>query len=199
MLSEAVAGLCRHRPVVVAIGASAGAVQALGQLLPKIPLELPVAFVIVVHIPPDAPSALPDLVKAFSSMSVIEVEDKMPLRPGTVYTAAPDYHVLVDDGPMAVLSADPPVQNSRPSIDVLFESVADACRAHAVGILLSGANADGARGLAYMKTRGALTWVQRPDTAEMRYMPEAALALADHATLDPSLMGEAFAAWGRHD
>lgn len=196
MLTEAIAALHRHRPAVVAIGASAGAIQALRDLLPEVPPGLPAPILVVVHIPAGVPSALPDLVRSLCDLSVREVEDKMPLRPGTVYTAAPDYHLLVDEGPTVSLSADEPVMNSRPAIDVLFDSIADTCRRQALGILLSGANADGAAGLARMRACGALTWVQRPDTAEMPTMPEAALALADHPALPPATMGRALAAWG---
>lgn len=197
MLTEAIAALHRQPPVLVAVGASAGAAQALGQLLPKLPPALPAAIVVVVHMPPGVPSALRALVRSLCPLSVVEVDDKMALEPGTVYTAVPDYHLLVDDGPTAALSADPPVARSRPSIDVLFESVAETCRERALGILLSGANDDGAAGLARMRAFGALTWVQRPDTAEMTAMPEAALARAPHLALAPAEMGDALAAWGR--
>lgn len=197
MLADAVAALHRTRPAVVAIGASAGAVEALFALLPALPATLRVPLVVVVHVPADRPSALPGLLATTTALRVVEAEDKTALEPGAVYLAPPDYHLLVEREQLAALSSDEPVHNSRPSIDVLFESVADGCGAHALGILLSGANADGARGLARMRDRGAATWVQRPDTASYASMPEAALALAPHATFPPDTMGRILAEWGR--
>ena len=119
---------------------------------------------------------------------------------GHVYFAPPNYHLLVEaDGGLA-LSADEPVNFSRPSIDVLFESLAHSFGRRALGILLSGANADGAAGLAAVKARGGLTWVQAPVTARVATMPEAALKLAEHHVLTPEAMGETLARWGTaHD
>lgn len=197
MLADAVADLRSNPPLLVAIGASAGAVQALSALLPQLPSAFPVPILVLVHLPPGRRNALPPLFSGLSTLTVIEVEDKMPLAPGRLYVAAPDYHLLVEQGLVAALSTDEPVQNCRPSIDVLFESVADACGAGAAGILLSGANDDGARGLAAMHGRGAVTWVQTPESSEVPTMPKAALALVEHRQLKPETMGGALAHWGR--
>lgn len=199
MLVETIAALRKGRPRLVAIGASAGALEALGALLPPLPADLPVPIVVVVHVPPDRPNVLSAHFASITVLPVVDVEDKMPLKPGYLYVAPSDYHVLVERGLTAALSSDEPVLHSRPSIDVLFESVADACGAHGLGILLSGANADGAKGLTRMRDVGAMTWVQRPETAAMPVMPQAALDLAPHPTLPPDVMGRSLAGWGhRH-
>jgi len=198
MVGELLNALRAGRPQLVAIGASAGAVDALGALLPSLSKAFPLPVLVVVHVPAERPNALPALFAGMTGLAVLEVEDKMALEAGTLYVAAPDYHLLVERSLVAALSSDEPVHNSRPSIDVLFESVADACGPRAVGVLLSGANADGARGLARMYTRGAITRVQHPDTATMRTMPDAALALVPHQTCDPATIGRALAEWGQH-
>jgi len=196
MLAEALASLHRCRPELIAIGASAGAIEALGALLPPLPAGLPVPLVIVVHLPPDRPNALAAYFATVTTLPVVEVNDKDVLTPGCVHIAPPDYHLLVERGLIAALSSDAPVLHSRPSIDVLFESIADACGARVLGILLSGANADGAQGLARMRARGAATWVQRPETAAIATMPLAALELAPHLTFAPDVMGRGLAQWG---
>lgn len=194
---EALADDLRGRPPrVLAIGASAGAVEALGALLPRLPRTLPLFGVVVVHVPADRRSALPELFAQRSQLAAREAEDKLVPARGTVYFAPPDYHLLVErDGTLA-LSVDEPVHHSRPSIDVLFDSVALAFGADALGILLSGASQDGADGLAHMRAVGAHTWVQTPESAQMAVMPRAALARAPHLTADPATMGAALAAWG---
>lgn len=196
-MSAAMIEPLRERPPrVIAIGASAGAVDALGALLPRLPASLPAVVVVVVHVPGDRRSALPDLFTARCAVPTREAEDKLVPTPGTVYFAPPDYHLLVErDGTLA-LSVDDPVHHSRPSIDVLFDSVALACGAEALGILLSGASQDGAEGLLHIRAVGGHTWVQTPESAQMAVMPRAALARAPHLTADPSTMGTALAAWG---
>jgi two-component system chemotaxis response regulator CheB len=114
---------------------------------------------------------------------VREAGDKEPIEPGAVYLAPPDYHMLVDPGGFA-LSIEEHVQHSRPSIDVLFESAADTLGERVIGVILTGANADGACGLGRVKRRGGVTIVQDPETAAKRVMPDAAIATgaADHVT-----------------
>lgn len=182
-------------PALVAIGASSGALEALTALLPALPRSFPSPVVVVVHVPADRPNGLPAVLAARCQVRLREAEDKMPLEPGTVYFAPPDYHLLVERHGALALSAEPPVQYSRPSIDVLFESVAEAAGARALGILLSGANSDGAAGLASIRRRGGLTWVQSPASAAVAAMPEAALALASHEAAEPRDMGSALAEW----
>lgn len=158
----------------VVIGASAGALEALSAILPYLPASFPVPILIVVHIPPDRPSALADLFAAKCRMAVKEAEDKEPLRAGTIYFAPPDYHLLVEVDKTVALSSDEQVFFSRPSIDVLFETAADAYQERLIGIVLSGANSDGANGLKAVMAAGGVGLVQNPDTAFAAAMPEAA-------------------------
>lgn len=183
-------------PAALAIGGSAGAVEALTDVLPCLAATLPVPTLVVVHVPPDRASALPALFEARCAVRVCEAEDKVRAEPGCVYFAPPDYHMLLErDGTLA-LSVDQPEHYSRPSIDILFESASHALGHRLLGILLSGASADGAEGLATIRRRGGLTWVQAPATARVDAMPRAALALEAHETLEPPSMGLVLAAWG---
>jgi two-component system chemotaxis response regulator CheB len=160
----------------VAIGASAGAIQALLQILPALPEDYALPVLVVVHVPPGRRSELTTLFAAKCRVRVCEGEDKQPIEPGTVTFAPPDYHMLVEPGGTISLSADDPVFFSRPSIDVLFESAADAYGRGLVGVVLTGANEDGARGLRAVAEAGGVTLVQDPATAYARAMPQAALA-----------------------
>jgi two-component system chemotaxis response regulator CheB len=195
-MDDAVRQLTAADPAVVVIGASAGAVESLKAILPLFPRSLPAPVLIVVHVPPDRDSALPALLSSHCEMRVVEADDKLTAQPGVVYFAPPDYHLLVDRERTLSLSVDEPVHFSRPSIDVLFESAAYAFGERTVGLLLSGASADGAEGLAQIRRCGGLTWVQQPESATVATMPRAALALYPHPTLEPSEMGALLAAWG---
>jgi two-component system chemotaxis response regulator CheB len=186
----------RGTPTAIAIGGSAGAVEALLDLLPPVPATLAIPVVLVVHVPAGAGHGLVDVLAGRCRLRVLEAEDKMAMDAGTVYVAPPDYHLLMERGGTLALSADPPVHFSRPSIDVLFESAAHAFGAGALGVLLSGANADGAAGLATIKRRGGRTWVQAPDTARMAAMPREALARTDHPTLTIDEMRRILTEWG---
>lgn len=169
-------------PGIIAIGGSAGAVVVLRQLIAALPAALAVPVVIVVHLKPDVPSMIADLLGAEARVPVREAEDKDRLEPGTVYFAPPGYHLLVEQGGTLALSNDEPVLFSRPAIDVLFESVADAYGPRATGVVLTGANADGAAGLAAIVAAGGRGYVQDPATAEMPAMPQAARAACPAAT-----------------
>lgn len=160
----------------IVVGGSSGAIDALMHLLPALPATLSAAVLIVLHLPRDRRSLLADIFRQRCVLPVREAQDKDPITPGTVYFAPPDYHLLVDEGPRLALSVDPPVHYSRPSIDVLFESAADQYAEQLVGILLSGANEDGARGLQAIQAAGGFTLVQDPASALMPAMPQAAIA-----------------------
>lgn len=166
----------------VVIGSSAGAVQALSRILPRLPADYPLPILLVVHIPAE-PSGLLKLFSAKSRIRVQEPEDKEPVAPGTVYLAPPGYHMLVEQDHSISLSADEAVLFSRPSIDVLFESAADTYGAGLVGIVLTGANEDGARGAAAIHAAGGAVWVEDPTTAYAEAMPSAALAKCPQATV----------------
>lgn len=171
----------RARVRAVAIGASAGGVEALSALLPTISATLEVAVFVVLHLPANRRSRLAEIFASQCPRPVREAEDKIPIEQGTIYFAPPDYHLLIDrepadgDGRLA-LSTEPPIRFSRPSIDVLFESAADAYGERLLGILLTGASEDGADGLLAVRAAGGTTIVQHPDEAVVPTMVQAALA-----------------------
>jgi len=159
----------------VAIGGSAGGVEVLSLLLSALPPTCPLAFFVVLHIPRERPSLLPEIFGSKCALPVREAEDKEPVLGGTVYFPPPDYHLLIDAGPACALSGDAPVHFSRPSIDVLFESAADIYGPALLGLILTGASQDGAAGLAAVGRAGGHTVVQDPDCAAVRILPECAL------------------------
>jgi two-component system chemotaxis response regulator CheB len=159
---------------LIVLGASFGGFDALKTLLGTLPSHFPVPLVVVQH--QSSPgTGLATLLQRYSALAVREAEDKEEIQPGTVYLAPPGYHLLVERGSLA-LSVDPPVEHARPSIDVLFESAADAYGPEVVGVILTGTGRDGAAGLARIKRRGGMAIVQDPATARRAAMPEAALA-----------------------
>lgn len=171
----------------VVIGASAGALEALSTILPMLAEEFNLPIMIVVHVPPDRQSVLSELFVAKCQLAVKEAEDKEPIAGGTIYFAPPDYHLLVEKDKCLALSSDEPVLYSRPSIDVLFESAADAYGSGLVGIVLTGANQDGAKGLQAIVEAGGTALVQEPQGAYAPAMPEAAILsvpTADVLSLD---------------
>jgi two-component system chemotaxis response regulator CheB len=160
----------------VVIGASAGAVDALSEILPALGGDFPLPVMVVVHLPPDRKSGMADLFRGRCRVAVKEAEDKEPAAAGTVYFAPPDYHLLVEPDGRLSLSSEEPVLYSRPSIDVLFESAADAHGEALVAVVLTGASADGAKGLRAVCAAGGTALVQDPRTAHSGTMPGAALA-----------------------
>jgi two-component system, chemotaxis family, protein-glutamate methylesterase/glutaminase len=161
----------------VAIGASAGGIQALSVLLPALPAEAAVAVFIVLHLPRNRPSLLAEVFSRQCLLDVREAQDKEPVIAGTVYCAPANYHLLVEHGPHLALSVDEPVHHSRPSIDVLFESAAEVYRNRLLGIILTGANQDGAQGLAAVHDAGGITVVQTPSMAQAPQMVIAAIKI----------------------
>ena len=181
----------------VAIGASAGCVEVLSVLLSSLPASCRASFFIVMHIPRERPSLLAEVFNARCALPVREAEDKEPVQPGTVYFAPPDYHLLLDRGPILALSSDEPVHFSRPSIDVLFESAADIYGERLLGLILTGANQDGAEGLAAVGRAGGRTVVQEPGGAAVPFLPEAALQVGPvDFVLSLAQLQELFATWG---
>lgn len=160
---------------LIVIGTSWGGLQAIELLLSGLPKDFPLAIAIAQHRHKNAGDLLCDLLQRHSLLPVLEVEDKQAIAPAQVYLAPADYHLLVEPGNFA-LSTEAPVLFSRPSIDLLFESAADAYTNRAIGIILTGANKDGSQGLATLKRRGGLAIVQEPADAESRSMPDAAIA-----------------------
>lgn len=163
---------------MIGVGASWGGLHAVGRLLETLPEGRWPPIVVAQHRSAEsAPGELERLLQAHSRTPVREAADKEPIEEDVVYLAPPDYHLYVEPGWFS-LSTDQRVQHARPSVDVLFESIADAYRERAVGVVLTGANADGAEGLARIKARGGVAVVQDPHTAERRAMPDAAIAVA---------------------
>lgn len=160
----------------VLIGASAGAIQALSLILPELPANFPLPILIVVHVPTDRSNILAPLFEAKCRMVVREAEDKELALPGVIYFAPPDYHLLVESDGSLSLSTDEPVLYSRPSIDVLFESAADSFGEAVTGIILTGANMDGAAGLRAICDAGGTAIVEEPEAAYADTMPLAAIA-----------------------
>ena len=167
--------MSRPRVEAVVLGASAGGVEALSAILPSLPSDYPLPLMVVVHVPPDKPSLLPQLFRAKCGIDVREAEDKEPIQGGTIYFAPPDYHLLVERDKRLSLSSEEPVLYCRPSIDVLFETAAEAYSVGLVGVILTGANSDGALGLQAVWQAGGTALAQRPDQAHAPAMPSAAL------------------------
>lgn len=162
----------------VVIGASSGGPTALGKILVALPKRFPFSIMIVLHRGPTAGDYLERSLDAQCRCQVKQAHDKEVIETGTVYFAPPDYHLLVEDDGTLSLSVDPPVNYSRPSVDVLFESASDQYGAGLVGIVLTGANNDGSRGLTRIGKRGGQTVVQDPEAAEAAHMPRSAIGMA---------------------
>lgn len=169
------------KPEAIVIGASAGALEALSVILPGLPANFGVPLIVVVHVPPDKRSILAELFQAKCRITVLEAGDKEPINGGTAYFAPPNYHLLVEANRSLSLSSDEAVLFSRPSIDVLFESAADAYGAGLIAIVLTGANQDGAAGLRAVVDAGGTAIVQMPKSAFASTMPEAAIAMCPTA------------------
>ena len=159
----------------VVIGASAGGVQALLTVLADLPRSFHLPLIVVLHLPEGRDSQLAEIFQYRLPISVREAADKETILPGTLYFAGPDYHLLVEMDRTFSLSSEEPLHYSRPSINVLMESAADAYGPALAGILLTGANEDGATGMARIKQQGGLTVVQDPTEAAVPTMPEAAI------------------------
>ena len=162
----------------VVIGASAGGVEAVATLLGALPKSFGAAVALVIHVPPANDNLLVRVLEPRCALPLREACDKEPIEPGTVYVAPPGYHLMIEPERTFALSLDEPVHYSRPSLDVLFESAAHAYRERLLGIVLTGANADGAEGLRIVRELGGAGWVQDPSTAYAQAMPAAAIGRA---------------------
>jgi two-component system, chemotaxis family, protein-glutamate methylesterase/glutaminase len=162
---------------IVVMGTSLGGLQALETVLGALPPAFPVPVVVVQHRNKNSDDTLTQLLRRYTPLKVYDAEDKMPLEPAAVYIGPPNYHILVEDGYVA-LSCEGPVLYARPSIDVLFESAAAAYGRGAIGVIMTGASSDGAQGIEAIKKRGGVAIAQSPETAEAPTMPAAAIAAA---------------------
>ena len=170
---------------LVVIGVSSGGVHALKQLLGALPGDFPLPLLIVQHISADADDGMARLLAEFCGIRVKEADEQERIAPGTAYLAPPNYHLQVERDGQLSLAADGYVSYARPWVDVLFESAAAAFGRAVIGVVLTGANADGARGLKAIKDAGGLAIIQDPADAESRQMPEAALAATESDYLLP--------------
>ena len=169
----------RRRFAAAVIGVSAGGLNALSRILPLLHRHLTLCVIVLQHLRPDSDSYLVHHLARLSAIRVKEAEDKETVEPGTVYIAPPDYHLLVESDRSLSLSAEERVNFSRPSIDVTFETAAEAFQDQLIGIVLTGANNDGSRGLARIKYFGGMTVVQSPESAEYDIMPRSAIDAVD--------------------
>lgn len=160
----------------VAMGASWGGLHAYTTVLASLPEHFPAAVMLVQHQNTGAGDRLPGLLARYCRLPVVAPQDKEPLRPGNVYVAPPGYHMLANADHTLALSVAPPVHFSRPSIDELFHSAGHVYGDALAGVVLTGANEDGAVGLDYIRRRGGLTLAQSPRSSEAAVMPEAAIA-----------------------
>ncbi|MBV4455628.1 MULTISPECIES: chemotaxis protein CheB [Pseudomonas] len=161
----------------IVVGASAGGVEALLSIFGVLPKGFGLPIIAVLHLPDERRSQLAEVFARRLALPVVEARDKESIKPGTLYFAGPGYHLSVEHDRSLSLSQEDRVHHSRPSIDYLFESAADAYGAGLLAVLLTGANHDGARGLAQVKQQGGTTVVQEPTEARVAVMPLAALAL----------------------
>ncbi|MBF2068468.1 chemotaxis protein CheB [Fischerella thermalis] len=167
---------------IIVIGTSLGGLEALQVILLGLPKTFPVPIAVVQHRHKDSDDTLRVLLQSYTNLVVKEAEDKEEILPGWVYLALADYHLLIESKDKTVsqpyfsLSTDVPVTYARPSIDVLFETAADAYNQKVIGVLLTGANQDGVQGLAKIKARGGMSIVEEPESAFCSIMPAAAIA-----------------------
>ena len=169
---------------IVAMGTSWGGLSAMIKVLGGLPAEFSIPIVVVQHRSKDSDRLLVQLLKDATPLNVCDVGDKDALSAGTVHVAPANYHTLIESGYLS-LSTEEPVRYSRPSIDVMFSSAADAYGPETLGVVLTGANEDGASGLADIVKRGGRALVQDPKTAEVRVMPDAAIRAAPTAEVLP--------------
>ncbi|NCD43187.1 MAG: chemotaxis protein CheB [Bacteroidia bacterium] len=179
-------------PGAVVIGASAGGMEALAKIIPPLPEKFPVPIIIVQHISPDSENYITTYLNKLSKLKVKEAEEKESITRGKVYIAPPNYHLLVERNKTFSLTIAERVSYARPSIDVLFETAAEAYGRWLIGIILTGANHDGAAGMYTIQRHGGLTVVQDPYTAEIDTMPRATL---EQITPTKILPAEAIPGW----
>lgn len=169
--------MSESRYAAVVIGASAGGTHAIQQILPCLPADFPLPIIIAQHLHPLQDGVAMIHFSGGSELIVKDADEKEAIRPGFVYFAPPNYHLLIETDHTFSLSIDPKVNYCRPSIDVLFESAATVYGPRLIAIILSGANNDGAEGLRLIKEKGGLVIVQDPRSAEFPFMPSAALQM----------------------
>jgi len=168
---------------LLVIGGSAGSLQVIIDMMKKLDDNLSFSIVLVVHRKAHSSSILPTLLQQFTTLQVVEIEDKTDIQKNTIYIVPADYHLLFENKITVSLDSSEKMNYSRPSIDVTFKSAAETFGENMVGVLLSGANADGVEGLKYIKKNKGKVWIQDPETAEVDYMPRQAADQVDYDLL----------------
>ena len=164
---------------LIIIGFSAGGIPLAQRLVAALPIDYPLPVVLITHLPPNTGSGFLDLFRNIARLPIKHAFDKEVILPGCVYLAPPGYHLLVESNNHFALSVDPPVKSVRPSIDVLLQSAAETYEKHLIAVILSGANNDGADGMARVKALGGVTIVLDPMQTEFRIMPDAVIEATD--------------------
>ena len=175
--------ILKHSIELLLVGGSAGSLEVIIQVFPLLLSNLPFAIVMVLHRKHDSDSALVELLASKTTLPVQEASEKDFLIPGNVYIAPPDYHLLIEDDRSLSLDYSEKINFSRPCIDVTFETAAEVYGNQAAALLLSGASADGSKGLEKISSCGGLIAVQNPDDADVPYMPQKALELNPNAEI----------------
>lgn len=177
--------------MLVAIGASSGGLEAMITILQHLPISYCLPTVLVLHQRGNRESGVPPMLARYTHLEVVEPDDKLPIQSNFLYVAPPNYHLLIEPEKCFGLSLDAPVNYSRPSIDLLFESAASVYGASMVACVLSGANQDGTEGAKIVKRRGGRVFVQSPESASMPMMPQAVInAMTVDAVLAPSAIAQ---------
>ncbi|MCF8463653.1 MAG: chemotaxis protein CheB [Flavobacteriales bacterium] len=160
---------------IIAIGGSVGGIKAVSEILKSLPADFPIPVVIVLHRLRNVPSSLQSVLQHSTKLRVKEADEKETIAAPFAYIAPANYHLLIEADRTFALDYSETVKYSRPSIDLTFESIAEIYGKAAIGILLTGANDDGANGLSSLRKTGAMCYVQDPDTAFAKTMPQAAI------------------------
>lgn len=168
---------------LIVIGGSAGSLQVIIEMMKKLDEKMNFPIILIVHRKAYSTSILPTLLQQFTSMKVSEMEDKTEIQKNEIYIVPADYHLLFEDKNTVSLDSSEKMNYSRPSIDVTFKSAAEIFGENLIGVLLSGANADGVEGLKYIKNNNGKVWIQNPETAEVDYMPRKASEQIDYDVL----------------
>jgi two-component system chemotaxis response regulator CheB len=159
----------------IVIGVSSGGLNVLKILLPELPADFCLPIIIVQHIGPHSENYWIDILNGLCKLTIKEADEKEIITKGNIYIAPANYHLLVEKDHTLSLSTEEKVNFARPSIDVLFESAAEAYKDKLIGIILTGSNNDGINGIKKIKEYGGLVIIQDPNTAESRYMPTSAI------------------------
>jgi two-component system chemotaxis response regulator CheB len=170
---------------IIAIGGSVGGIKAVSEILKSLPADFPIPIVIVLHRLRNVSSSLQSVIQDSTELRIKEADEKETITPSCAYIAPANYHLLIEEDRTFALDYSETVKYSRPSIDLTFECIAEIYGKAAIGILLTGANDDGANGLLRMKNAGAKCYVQDPNTAHAKVMPRTAISLGAYSNVLP--------------